>query len=264
MSAGDIFVSAVIKARNEERNLPDCIASLKGLADEVIIVDDGSTDRTAEIAAAAGARVIRGARSPGEAVEVLDRQGFAAAAGQWIVYIDADERMEPALARELLDIARSGRFNGARFARKNIMFGDWPRYGGWFKPEQLRFLRADAWDRSWTCRIHQQVPVAPPIATIPATPELSTLHLDYDDVATFVRRTLLNYASTDAAERIAAGARPSALRLILKPIKKFVGRFVIRGGFRDGYRGLVLAGLLAAYDFLIEAHIWDASRGDPR
>ncbi len=254
------MISAVIKAKDEAHQIADCLASLQGFADDIIVVNDRSEDDTAAIAAQLGARVI-GAESRDGLIDALDKIGFEAARGEWILRMDADERMTPGLARKLREVAEAGDYAGVRYARKNIMFGGWARHGGWFRSEYLQFFRADAWDRDWNCgQLHGQVPVAGRILPLPAREDLATIHYDYDSVTQFVRRTLLGYAETEARYLFGAGVRFSPLRLVFKPAKRFLARYFIRQGWRDGWRGLVLAGLLAAYDFCIEANLWDLER----
>ena len=101
------------------------------------------------------------------------------------------------------------------------------------------------------------------VISIEATPELSTLHLDYDNIQQFVRRTLDGYAKSEADALFSAGHRPSSVRMIVLPIRKFFGRYIFRQGFRDGMRGLILAGLLGCYVFLIEANLWGSAQQTP-
>ena len=254
-----VSITAVIKVKNEAKQIAECMASLVDFATEVIIVNDKSKDETTHIAEQLGARIID-AESKDGMIDVLDKIGFESAKGDWILRLDADERMVPTLAAALKEQAALPSVTGVRFARRNIMFGDWPRYGGWFKNDQLRFFRADAWDRNWSCLPHTHPEIKGSVVSLPVTEQLSTLHLDYDSVPEFVRRTLLGYAATEALEFHKSGRRFSAFRLVFKPLKRFLGRFFIRQGFRDGTRGLVLAMMLAAYDFCIEANLWDLER----
>lgn len=253
-------ITAVIPAKNEARQIVDCIATLRGFATEILVmIDDGTTDDTEAVASTAGARVVN-IGHPVRSVEMIDKTGFLHATGEWIYMLDADERLTPGLATRLLEVARENRFAGVRFARKNMMFGGWARHGGWFKNDQLRFFRADAWDRNWACPGHSQVPVSGPILTLPLREELASIHWDYDSVSQFIGRTLLRYSQQEAIERYEAGIRFSAWRFMLRPVRRFLGRYIVRGGWRDGSRGLVLAALLAAYDLCIEACLWDIGR----
>jgi glycosyltransferase involved in cell wall biosynthesis len=227
---------------------------------EIIVVNDMSSDDTAEIATASGAKIIN-AESKNGMIDVLDKIGFESVKGGWILRMDADERMIPTLAQALKEVTKSDRYTGVCFARKQIIFGEWVRNGGWFKNDQLRFFRADSWDSNWHCEIpHSQVPIKGPILVLPLQECYATIHYDYNTIDEFIQRTLKNYAMSEAYVALANGRRFSALRMIFKPIKRFMGRYFIRKGFRDGTRGLILAGLLAAYDFCIEANLWDLQR----
>ncbi len=253
------LISAVIKAKDEARHIADCINSLRGFAQEIIVVDDESEDGTAEIARRLGARVIA-ASSAGESVNILDKIGFRAARGRWILRIDADERMSPALAERLAAVAREGRYAGVRFARKNIIFGGWVRHAGLFRSNQLRFFRADAWDPSWAGETHGHPPISGEVLTLPCREELATLHLNHDTVAEFIERYMVKYSAGEARVLRGKGKRFSLLRFIFRPLRRFLSHFVLRCGFRDGARGLVLAGLMAAADLCTEAQLWDMER----
>jgi len=264
MSTGRPFISAVIKAKNEADNIVEAIRSLHGFADEVIVVDDNSSDRTARLALDEGAIIIE-ARSRDGIINKLDHLGFTQSKGVWVLRMDADERMQPLLADTLKHHARSGECTGVRFARKNMIFGKWIRHGGWFKADQLRFFRSDAWDRNWFyADIHSQVPVNGRIVTLPAREDLATIHYDYDSVHQFIKRTIERYAHNEALIQFRAKKKASLLRLLLKPPKRFFGRYLLRKGFLDGMNGFLLAGLLAIYDFCIEANLWDLRRRGKR
>lgn len=254
-------VTAVIKARNEERQIAEAIRSARLLADEVIVVDDASTDRTAELSRAEGAVVIDGRRGNGD-INELDKQGFAAASGQWALRLDADERLTPELATTLHARMDGDLCDAVAYPRRNVMFGDWPRHGGWFVSDQVRFFRLTAYDRSWNADLHSQVPVDGRIVYLPTDARYAALHLDYDSVTQFCERTLWRYAAVEAAERYRDGQRFTAVAAIVRPVRKFVGRFVVRRGFLDGPRGLVLAVLLAAYEAVIQCQLWDLERTD--
>jgi glycosyltransferase involved in cell wall biosynthesis len=254
-----IRVSAVIKARNESAQIADAVTSAALLADEVLVIDDGSSDATAEIAERAGARVVKHRSEAGRITE-LDRFGIEQASGSWILRLDADERLTPELAARLRAVMEEGRHSGVAFARRNMMFGDWPRHGGWFVSDQIRLFQKSDYDATWTAELHSQIPLTGPVLRLARTPELSTLHLDYADVGDFVDRTLGRYSLTEARELYKKGRRFSGTRLVTAPCKRFAGRYVVRRGFRDGRRGLILAALLAAYDIAIECHLWDIER----
>jgi glycosyltransferase involved in cell wall biosynthesis len=253
-------VSAVIKAKNEAHQIADCVASLKGFAAEIIVVDDASTDGTADLAERCGARVIR-AKSVRREINEMDKIGFVAATQAWTLRFDADERMTPGLAQALREVIDQGQYKGVLYARKQIMFGAWAKYGSWFRVSQLRFFRTDAWDRSWDYRIlHPNLPVEGPILNLPCREDCASIHLDYDRVEEYVHRTLWNYSLNEAEVAFKLGQTFSGWRLLAVPARRFLANLIYHQGFRDGWRGVILAGLTAAYDFCIEANLWDLER----
>ena len=254
-----MFVSVVIKAKNEAHQIRQCIESVGGFASEIVLVDDNSDDDTVAIATACGARIIH-AESKDGFIDQLDFIGFQAARGDWILRLDADERMVVTLADELKRLAESGLYEGVCHARKNIMFGAWARYGGWFRNYRLGFFRKEAWDGNPFPGLHEQVKVNGRVMTLPAREELATVHYDYDFTRTFIKRTLWKYAATDALARYAAGQRYSPVLLFYLPARRFLIAYFWHQGFRDGNRGLILASLLAAYEFCIQTNLWDLSR----
>lgn len=257
-------VTAVIKARNEAEQIEQAIASAGLLADDVLVVDDRSTDETARLAATAGARVISG-HPHGGRIDLLDRQGFAAVTGGWILRMDADERLTPALAERLREVVEApADAAGVRYARRYWMFGAPVMFGGWLRPQQVGFFRADRWERSWTAACHSQVPVDGPILTVDPDGGAWMEHYDYEAVSEFVTRSLSGYAAVDAAERHAAGQRFRGRDIVWCPLRKIAGRLVVRRGHRDGARGWVLAALLAAYDISVLAHLWDLERREAK
>ncbi|MEJ2578684.1 MAG: glycosyltransferase family 2 protein [Kineosporiaceae bacterium] len=254
-------MTAVIKAKNEETNIVEAIRSARLLADEVIVVDDNSEDRTGALARAEGARVIAATSVDGR-IDELDKIGFAAASGHWILRLDADERLTEDLGSALRRAAEEGSCDAVAFPRRNMMFGDWPRHGGWFASDQVRFFRRSAYDPSWSAEVHSQVPVNGITLRLPTDPRYASIHLDYDSVTQFSERTLWRYAAVEAADRYRKGIRFSAHNAVLRPLRMFFGRFVVRRGVLDGRRGLVLALLLGSYEAVIQCQLWDLERQD--
>ncbi len=249
-----VNITTVIKAKNEESQIAEAIRSAFYISDVVIVVDDDSSDRTADIAIEHGAQVLKGCFHGGE-IDKLDYLGFSQVKSGWILRMDADERITQELAGALLKVVQDGRYSGARFARLHVMFGEPVFGGGWFRPFQLAFFRSDSWDRSWKAGLHSQVPVKGKIQTI--RPDIAhSIHFDYRTIEEFTLRSLLGYAKVDAYQKFADGERFSKSNLLCKPWTKFFGRFFIRGGYKDGNRGLVLAALLAAYEISVACFLW--------
>ncbi|MGB0249852.1 MAG: glycosyltransferase family 2 protein, partial [Flavobacteriales bacterium] len=135
-------LSVVIIAFNEERNLPHCLDSLEGIADEVLVVDSGSTDRTVALAEERGARVLNHAFEGH-----IEQKNWAAAqaTGEWLLSLDADEALSPELAasiRAWRADASAAAVNGFRMNRLTSYCGEWVRHGGWYPDTKLRLWKA--------------------------------------------------------------------------------------------------------------------------
>ena len=257
---GDSRITVVIKARNEEGQIAEAIASANLITSEVIVVDDSSSDGTVRIATEVGAKVISGIQHGGM-IDKLDYQGFSMVRDGWILRMDADERITSDLARELIASVSDTKVSAVSYARLNFMFGEFVKHGGWFRPNTVGFFRADAWDKSWDCSLHSQVPIVGSIKSIDPSSAFM-LHLDYLNIREFVVRSLSNYAHFEAVELKKQGKELRVIEIIFKPLRRFVGRYFLRLGFLDGFRGFWLASLLAVYDFLTLAYLWDLSRED--
>lgn len=131
-------ISVCLATFNEEKNLKACLESVKW-ADEIVIVDGTSTDKTVAIAKKYGAKVI--IRENPLMFHINKQKAFEAATGDWILYLDADERVSPELKKEILSVVNQKDFNGFWMPRKNIIFGKWIRHTGWWPDQQLRLFR---------------------------------------------------------------------------------------------------------------------------
>jgi glycosyltransferase involved in cell wall biosynthesis len=239
-------LSVVVITLNEEDRIRDCLASV-AWADEIVVVDAGSGDKTVTVA-----------REFTDAVVIRSWEGFAAqknfgierATGDWILSLDADEQVEPALRAEIAAVLASpGVHAGFRIARRNIMWGRWIRHGGLYPDWQLRLFRRGH-GRFVERAVHESVTVEGPVGRLTR----ALLHHSYRDVSDFLRRA--DRYATLAAEDWARGGRPfPRRRLLTAPLGRFLGMYVLRGGFLDGWRGFLLAVLYAYYVFVRSAKI---------
>lgn len=259
-------ISVVIAARNESAQIAACIHNVRGWCKEVIVVDDYSSDDTVSIATECGAKVVslseQGFPRTGinPRVENVFKVGFQEAASTYILRLDVDERPSRELLQLFAEASIAGEFAAVRVARRYYFFGDWLRHGGWFRSQQVALFRADSWDRGWPTGIHQQVQVEGLTLTVDPSETLSIAHYDYEYIQEFVQRSLITYAMQDGTERVSrtqGSYRPS---IFWRPFKVGFGRFILRKGYRDGVRGAVVAGLLAAYELCSECYAWNISR----
>jgi glycosyltransferase involved in cell wall biosynthesis len=244
-------ISAIVITHNEEKNIGACLASLP-FADEIVVVDSGSADRTEEIC-----RENPLVRWHSEEWKGFGRQKNSAldkATGPWIFSIDADERVTKELAEEIsgIDPVRSP-FAGYRVPRRSF-FGDrWVRHGGWYPDHTVRLWRKES-GRFEERSVHEAVRVSGPLGTLRG----DLLHYTYRDTADFVQR-LNRYSSLGAKELLKEGRSASLPALLFRPAFTFFKMFVLQRGFLDGTLGLKLAGLYSMYTFVKYVKAWEGA-----
>jgi len=247
-------LSACIITFNEVDRIEACLASL-AFCDDIIVVDSGSTDGTAERAAALGARVLT------RAFDGYRRQkDFAvhSARHEWVLCLDADERVTPAL-RAAIEAARDAEFTAAagfRFARATEYFGAFLRHGNAYPDRVLRLFdrRRGGWRGER--EIHEHVSVDGPVQRLAGDLE----HRAYRSLADQLAR-LERYARLMAEHDHARGRRARLANLVFNPFWRFLRGYVLRAGFRDGWRGLIYAWVEANYVRQKFIKLWLLDRG---
>jgi glycosyltransferase involved in cell wall biosynthesis len=232
-------LSACIIALNEVDRLDACLASL-AFCSEIVVVDSGSTDGTRELAVARGARVIEHAF---EGFRAQKDFAVSQASHDWVLCLDADERVTPRL-RAAIETARDTGFAapGYRFARCTEYFGKFLRHGNAYPDRVLRLFdrRRGGWRAGR--EIHEHAVVDGEVATLAGDLE----HRAYRSLDDQLRR-YRQYATMMAADMHARGRRAHLSNLVVNPAWRFVRGWVLRGGFRDGWRGFVFACVEADY-----------------
>lgn len=246
-------LSVCIIAFNEEERLPACLASV-AFADEIVVVDSHSTDRTRELAAAAGARVIE-RPFPGH----VEQKNFAAAQarGAWVLSLDADERLSAALAEEIQRVlaADDPRYVAWEMPRCTWYLGRWIRHGAWYPDRKLRLWRRG--HAQWRGRNpHDHAFADGPVGRLRG----DLLHLSYRDVADHLR-TIDKFTTIMAGERAKEGERFRWTSLLFSPPFRFVRDYLLKRGFLDGAAGFLIAVLAAYYVFLRHLKLWELQRG---
>jgi glycosyltransferase involved in cell wall biosynthesis len=236
MEAGsdNMKISAVIITFNEEDRLPEALDSLRGVADEIVVVDSYSTDRTPEIARQAQVTFYQN-----RFADYGQQKNFALqkASHDWILNLDADERVSPELKKAIMELKENKPLeNVAAFAikRKAFYLGRWIRHSGWYPDKKIRLFRKKG--SVWQGRIHERLQVTG--AVVPLSGAI--LHFTYRDISDHVRR--LNRYSNFLAEEIVKQKKKLLFpRLLILPPITFFRHYVWRLGFLDGFAGLVIA-----------------------
>jgi len=253
MSAGGPWkLSACIITRDEADRIGACLESLL-VADEVVVVDSGSTDDTREICRARGAVVVERAW-PGHVEQ--KNHAVQCASHDWVVCLDADERLSPELQASIRALKERdpGPVRGYLLNRHTEYLGKWINHGGWYPQWRLRLFNRDA--GGWTgVNPHDRVEVEGPTARL----EGDLLHHTYRDLRDHLR-TLDNFTTIAARARHAQGRRFSTTAMVLGPAWRFFRMYLLRLGFLDGLPGLVMAIMASYYVFLKHAKLLELSR----
>ena len=253
-------ISVVINTLDAEAELPAALRSVTPWADEVVVVDMQSTDRTAEIARAAGA-IVHGHERAGF-VEPARAFAVARASGDWILILDADEVVPGTLAARLRSIAARSDVDVVVLPRRNWIFGAPMRGGGWAPGQDAhaRFFRPGA--LRLPTRIHGALAPEPGrrVLDLRHEPDAALVHFNYVNVAQFLAR-LDRYTTVEARLAAEDGRRPSWARTALRGVREFTSRMFRLAGWRDGWRGVALAGLMAHYHFVTEVKLREIRAG---
>lgn len=225
-------VSAVLIAKNAEAHLRECLDGLRW-ADEIIVLDSGSTDATEAICAEAGARFVRSADWPGFGPQ--KNRALALASGDWIFSVDTDEICTPALRAEIAAALAQPAFDVYEMPRLSSFCGHWMRHGGWWPDYVTRLFRRGS-ARFSDDVVHERVLTDRAIGRL----REPLRHYTYDTMAQALEK-MERYSTLGAQQAFAQGKRANALTAILRGGWAFVRTYVLRRGFLDGSAGVRLA-----------------------
>lgn len=235
---------AAILTKNEARHIGDCIRSVQW-ANAVAIIDSYSEDGTAAIAQALGAHLfqhqfVNFATARNTALERLRQMGAA-----WVLFVDADERVTPEMAAEVQRVIHQADYAGWWAPRYNIMWGHKMRGGGWYPDHQLRLMRVDAARYNPERQVHEIVILDGSAGYL----QEHLLHYNYDSLAQF-RFKQDRYIDFEVQILKEKGIRAKPWTYFTMPLREFKRRYVTLQGYKDGWVGLQLCGLMAWYTLL--------------
>ncbi len=241
-------LAAIVIAHNEATMIMNCLETLRW-CDEVIVIDNHSSDTTAELAARWGARVASGTGGFPE----LRNLGRTLTKADWILYIDADERVTPSLAKEIRQvIIQPGEVTAWRIVRNNVCYGYHLKHGGWEKDAVVRLFAANSL-KTWAGKIHEHAEINGKTAEL-----INPLwHLTHRNVIDGLAKTIA-WTPLEAQQLVEAGVpKITGLTLLRKAAMEVIRRLILQHGYRDGMSGVVEAFVQGANRLLVYAQVWE-------
>lgn len=240
------MVTAVVLTKNEEKNMVDCLESLS-FCDEILVVDDNSEDRTEEVARRLGARVLKHALA-GD----FSRQrnfGLQNAKNEWILFLDADERVGKDIIAEIVTATASGNYDGYFIKRKDIMWGRSLKYGEAGNIKLLRLGKKTS--GRWMGKVHEEWIIRGKVGKLSGSIE----HYPHPIIAEFLSE--INHYSTLRAQELYLNETDVKWYTVLfYPKAKFFQNFILRLGFLDGLPGFIYAAMMSFHSFLVRGKLW--------
>ncbi len=243
MNTQKVSISVVIITLNEEKNIGRCLDSVSGVADDIVVVDSFSTDRTEEISLQKGARFIQN-KFEGH----IEQQQFALKQAKYdiVLALDADEALSETLKKEILKVKQDWKIDGYYMNRLTNYCGKWIRYSGWYPDKKLRL-----WNRkkgSWSgINPHYEVLMLKNSKIGHLKGDL--LHYSYYSIDEHIKQ--MNYfTSIMAKDYLEKGKKGSLLKIIFSPIFKFLKSYFAQLGILDGFAGLIVCTISAHATFV--------------
>jgi glycosyltransferase involved in cell wall biosynthesis len=241
------MISAVILTKNEEHNIADCMQTLS-FCDEIIVIDDSSEDNTIAIARKLGAKVYE---HPLQG-DFSQQRNFALSkvVGDWILFVDADERVFPNLKKEIQQVTSSPNNIGGYYVKRfDHLWGKLLSHGEIGTLKLLRLVKKSS--GKWQGQVHEVFAAKGKTATL-ANP---LIHYPHPSVAEFLDAINI-YSSIRAKELYLQKVISNPISIVLYPLGKFIQNFIFRAGFLDGTAGLVFAIIMSFHSFLVRGKLW--------
>lgn len=245
-------ISVVISAFNEEERIKDCLESVRDLATEIIFIDNSSFDRTLGIVKRYTNKIF--IRKNNLMLNINKNYGFSRATGDWILSLDADERVTPELAKEIESriMNNESGINGYWIPRKNVIFGKWIQHSIWWPDYQLRLFKKGK-GKFPEKHVHEYLRVEGKTEKLQAPLE----HLNYSTISQYIYKMDKIYTESEVEKIIKSGKILTWIDAIRFPVNDFLKTFFAQKGYKDGLHGLVLSVLQAMYQEVVFAKVWE-------
>lgn len=244
-------LSVFIITKNEAAHIQACLESL-AFADEVIVLDSGSTDNTCQIARAWGAKVVVSEDWPGFGPQ--KNRALALCTGDWVLSIDADERVTPSLEQAIRNELVNPQADAYKIARLSQFAGRWIRHSGWWPDHVLRLFKREQ-GKFTDAQVHERVEVNGTVHVLDG----HFLHYPYATLEVFINKINL-YSTAAAQSAYERGKRTTVLGPYGHAFWTFTRHYILRRGFLDGWQGFLLAGMAATGSFYRYVKLYCLSR----
>ena len=239
-------LGALVLTYNEAENISECLASLEWV-DELVVVDSYSDDKTVELA-------------KGYTNQVYQREfddfasqrnfGLEELTTEWVLVVDADERVTTELKREIEEVLETPQAEGYRIPRKNYFLGRWIKYCGWYPDYTLRLFKRK--DNRYSGLVHEGLELSGKVKEL----DNPLLHYTYRNLEHYLAK-INHYTTLDAQKKYQAGKKKGLLYILLRTVLEFIKKYFLKKGFLLGAQGLILSVLSSYYQFLKYAKLWE-------
>ncbi|WP_083189943.1 glycosyltransferase family 2 protein [Orenia metallireducens] len=243
-----ISLSALVLTYNEEENITECLKSIDWIED-IVVVDSYSQDKTLELAKEYTNRIYQRkfddfASQRNFGLDQID--------SEWVLAIDADERVTRELRDEIIAKLKNANAEGYKIPRKNYFLGKWIKYCGWYPDYTLRLFKSH---NRYRGLVHEGVDIEGKIDKL----HNDFIHYTYRDLSHYLSK-INQYTSLDAEKKYKAGKKKGIAYIILRPIAEFIKKFIIKKGFLLGVSGLIVSVLSSYYQFLKYIKLWEKNQ----
>ncbi len=241
-------LSVIVITKNEENNIAECLSSVRGWADEIVVVDDESRDRTVSIAQGFTDRIFH---------RRMDNEGkhrnwaYAQAKNEWVLSLDADEKVSDELKDEITAVLKDTKFHAFSIPLRNYIGNYWVRHSGWYPAGKLRLFMKNRFR-------YEEVEVHPKVFLDGDTGHLTKdiIHKGYPDFEHFLA-SLNRQTTLEARKWIATGRKMSAGRALWRTLDRFPRSFIGKKGYKDGFIGFMIAFFASLYQLMSYAKYWE-------
>lgn len=242
------MVNVIVLTKDEEDVIERCLRSVKW-ADEVVVVDDQSKDKTVDLAKKLKARVLTH-----KLEDFAAQRDWAAkkAKEKWLFYLDADEVISPPLAKKIMKMVKENRYSAYRILREHILLGKLMKHGGWYPDYQIRLIKKESLS-GWQGAVHETPIVKGEIGQI----EEAILHRGHRHISRGIKKTIC-WSQIEASLLFKAGHPKVRIWHLLKAaLSEFFSRYIFKLGFLDGLEGYLEAAMQAFNRFIVYAMLWE-------